>query len=86
MEKRKQREEKNEAGRRQKIGYKRNVKERASGNIQTQNRVYEGHPPPTVPKWKGLAIHYAPSVIPIYPSTPYYENAMKRKTRERTWT
>jgi hypothetical protein len=24
--------------------YKRNAKKRASGNIQTQNRVYEGHP------------------------------------------
>jgi hypothetical protein len=43
MEKRKQRKE---TGRRQKGGYKRNVKERASGNIQTQNRVYEGHPRP----------------------------------------
>jgi hypothetical protein len=30
---------KKEAGRRQKVGYKRTVKERASDNIQTQNRV-----------------------------------------------
>jgi hypothetical protein len=36
MEKRKQRDERKEAGRRQKGGYERNAKERASGDIQTQ--------------------------------------------------
>jgi hypothetical protein len=46
MEKRKQKDERKETGRRQKGGYKRNAKERASGNIQTQNRVNEGHPRP----------------------------------------
>jgi hypothetical protein len=46
MEKRKQQDERKETGGRQKGGYKRNAKERASGNIQTQNRVYEGHPRP----------------------------------------
>jgi hypothetical protein len=45
-EKRKQRDEIKEAGRRQKGGYERNAKERASGNIPTQNRVYEGHTAP----------------------------------------
>jgi hypothetical protein len=44
MEKRKQRDERKEAERQQKGGYKSNAKERASGNIQTQIRVYEGHP------------------------------------------
>jgi hypothetical protein len=43
MEKRKQRDVRKEAGGRQKGGYKKNAKEKASGNIQTQNRVYEGH-------------------------------------------
>jgi hypothetical protein len=37
MKKRKQRDERKEAGRRQTRGYERNAKERASGNIQTQN-------------------------------------------------
>jgi hypothetical protein len=46
MEKRKQRDERKEAGRRHKGGYKRNAKEIASGNTQTQNRVYEGHSRP----------------------------------------
>jgi hypothetical protein len=41
IEKQKQRDERKEAGRRQKRGCKRNAKEGASGNIQTQNRVYE---------------------------------------------
>jgi hypothetical protein len=44
MKKRKQRDERKETGRRQKRGYIRYSKERANGNIQTQNRVYEGHP------------------------------------------
>jgi hypothetical protein len=39
MEKRKKQDEREEAGRRQKGGYERNAKERASGNIQTQNQV-----------------------------------------------
>jgi hypothetical protein len=43
MEKRKQRDERKEAGRRQKGRYKRKSKERASSNIQTQNRVCEGY-------------------------------------------
>jgi hypothetical protein len=47
---------KKETGRQQKGGYKRNAKERASGNIQTQNRVYEGHSRPQ----DGLAIHLCP--------------------------
>jgi hypothetical protein len=38
--------ERKEAGRRQKKGYKRNANKRASGNIQTQKRIYEGHPRP----------------------------------------
>jgi hypothetical protein len=38
--------ERKDAGRRQKRGYEKNAKEIASGNIQTQNRVYEGHPRP----------------------------------------
>jgi hypothetical protein len=42
MEKRKQRDEKKEAGHRQKGEYERNAKERASGNIQSQNRVNKG--------------------------------------------
>jgi hypothetical protein len=46
MEKRKQRDEIKEAERRQKGIYKRNAKERASDNIQTQNRLYEGHSRP----------------------------------------
>jgi hypothetical protein len=46
MEKRKQRDEREEPGRRQKGGYKRNTNETASVNIQTQNRVYKGHPRP----------------------------------------
>jgi hypothetical protein len=46
MEKRKQRDERKEAGRRNKGGYEKNAKERASGNVQTHNRVYEGHPRP----------------------------------------
>jgi hypothetical protein len=46
MEKLKQRDERKEAGRRQKGGYESNAKERASGNIQTRNRVSEGHPRP----------------------------------------
>jgi hypothetical protein len=46
MEKRKQRDEIKEAERRQKGRYKRNAKERASDNIQTQNRLYEGHSRP----------------------------------------
>jgi hypothetical protein len=40
MEKRKQQDERKAAGGRQKGGYKRNAKERASVNIQTQNRVH----------------------------------------------
>jgi hypothetical protein len=48
MEKRKQRDERKEAGRRQKGGYKRNAKEIASSNIQTQNRVYEDHHGPKI--------------------------------------
>jgi hypothetical protein len=43
MEKRKQRDERKETGRRQKVGYER--KEQVA-YIQTQNRVYEGHPRP----------------------------------------
>jgi hypothetical protein len=46
MLKQKQRDERKEAGRRQKGGYKRNAKERGSGNIQTLNRIYEGHSRP----------------------------------------
>jgi hypothetical protein len=42
MEKRKQRDERKEAERRQKGGYEKNAKQRASGNIHTQNRVYDG--------------------------------------------
>jgi hypothetical protein len=71
MEKRKQRHERKETGRQQKGGYKRNAKERESGNIQTQNRVYG----------RGCAIHYAPSSTPIYPSTTYCGNAKKLRTR-----
>jgi hypothetical protein len=44
MEKRKQRDERNETGRQQKGGYEKNAKKKASGKIQTQNRVYDGHP------------------------------------------
>jgi hypothetical protein len=36
----------NKAGRRQRVRYERNAKVRASGHIQPQNRVYEGHPRP----------------------------------------
>jgi hypothetical protein len=46
MKKGKQRDERKETGRRKKREYIRNSKERANGNIQTQNRVYEGHPRP----------------------------------------
>jgi hypothetical protein len=40
MEKRKQRDERKETGRQQKGGYEKNAKERTSGNIQAQIRVY----------------------------------------------
>jgi hypothetical protein len=67
MEKRKQRDERKEAGSRRKGRYERNAKERASGNIQTQNRVNEGH-------GKGATS--------IYPSNTYCGNARKLRTRE----
>jgi hypothetical protein len=65
MKERKPDVDRKEDRRRQEGGYKRNAKERPSGNIQTQNRVYDG----TAPRWKGWAIHYATSATPIYPST-----------------
>jgi hypothetical protein len=75
MEKRKQLDERKDVGRRRKKErYERNVEKKASGNIQTQNRVYEGHPRP---QDSLSAIHYAPSATPIYPS-----NAKKLRTRE----
>jgi hypothetical protein len=46
MEKRKQRDDRKKAERRQKRRYERYAKERASGNIQTQNRLYDGQPRP----------------------------------------
>jgi hypothetical protein len=33
--------------------------------------------PPTAPRWKRLAINYAPSATTIYPSTTYCGNAKK---------
>jgi hypothetical protein len=48
IEKRKQRDERKEIGRRQKGGYERNANKRASGNIQTQNWVKEGHHGPKI--------------------------------------
>jgi hypothetical protein len=39
-------------------------------------------PPPAPPRWKGSAIHYAPSATPIYLSTTYCGNAKKLRTRE----
>jgi hypothetical protein len=73
MKKRKQRDERKKTGHRQKREYKSNTKERASGNILTQNRIYEGHPRPQ-------------DGTPIYPSTTYCGNAKKLSTRERTLT
>jgi hypothetical protein len=84
MEKRKQRDERKEAGHRQKGGYKRNVKGRASSNIQTQNRAYEGHPRPQ--DGRGWKFSMPLSATLIYPSTTYCGNAKKLRTRKRTWT
>jgi hypothetical protein len=84
MEKRKQRDERKEVGRRQKEGYERNAKERASGNIQTQNRVYEGHPRRHGLKKEG--VRNLLSATPIYSSITYCGNAKKLRTREWTWT
>jgi hypothetical protein len=54
MEKRKQRDERKEAGRRQKRRYKRNVKERASSNIQ-RSRLRTGYTSTTHdPKMEGV--------------------------------
>jgi hypothetical protein len=70
MEKRKQRDEKRKPD-----------GDTAGSNIQTQNRVYGG--PPTAPRWRRLAIYYAPSATPIYPSTTYCENAKKLRTKAK---
>jgi hypothetical protein len=91
-EERKQRDERKDTGRRQKEGYERKAKERSSGNIQTQNRVYEGHPRPqdgsgqqsTIPLSIDRGIVDCFIYTPIYPA--YCRNAKKLRTRERTWT
>jgi hypothetical protein len=57
IEKRKQRDERKEAGCRHKGGYKRNAKKRAISRLRI------GY------TRKGLPIHYAPSATSIYPST-----------------
>jgi hypothetical protein len=80
MEKRKQRDERKVTGRRQKGGYKRKSKWQY---LDSEPGIRGAH---MAPRWKGLAIHYAPSATPIYPSTTsfiivsYFSLQNKKKT------